>query len=301
VRLISARERRPLRILASDGEFHSFRRQAQRFVESRRIKLDTVPLEPHGDFTERFLAVARAGKYDLVFISHVFFKTGLVFAPLAELAALAAPETTWLAIDGYHGFMALPTDLSTFADRAFYIAGGYKYAMSGEGAAFIHAPPGFAERPEITGWYAEFADLEATPGQVGYARDGARFWGATFDPSGLYRFNAVRAMLAREGLDTAATCEHVAPLLQLLADGISQGQAGPLAEAELLNRSRAGRPGARFLALKHKNAASWRAQLLARDIVADARDDVLRLGLGLYHDPEDIERFCAAAADLRTT
>ena len=52
----------------------------------------------------------------------------------------------------------------------------------------------------ITGWYAEFEDLTLPPGSVGYANDARRFLGATFDPSALYRFIAVRRMLAENGL-----------------------------------------------------------------------------------------------------
>src|SRR5438874_2727845 len=36
--------------------------------------------------------------------------------------------------------------------------------MSGEGCAFLHPPPGFGERPPITGWFAEFEDLTLPPG-----------------------------------------------------------------------------------------------------------------------------------------
>ena len=91
--------------------------------------------------------------------------------------------------------MATPTDLSRVADRVFYMAGGYKYAMAGEGACFLHAPPDFCPRPVVTGWFAEFGDLSGPPGGVRYRRDGGRFWGATFDCSALYRFNAVRRVL----------------------------------------------------------------------------------------------------------
>jgi selenocysteine lyase/cysteine desulfurase len=157
LRIVSARAGRPLRILTGDGEFHSFRRQSQRWIESGRITLDTVPTGP--DFAGRLLAAARAGGHDLVFVSQVMFGTGQIVpaAALADLAALASPGGTWIVIDGYHGFMALENDLSAIASGAFYLAGGYKYAMSGEGVAFLHCPPGFGPRPEITGWYAEFA------------------------------------------------------------------------------------------------------------------------------------------------
>ena len=72
-------------------------------------------------------------------------------------------------IDGYHAFMARPVDLSAVAGRAFYLAGGYKYAMGGEGCCFLHSPPGWLPRPRDTGWYAAFGALGAAPSGVPYA------------------------------------------------------------------------------------------------------------------------------------
>ncbi|MEI9853057.1 MAG: class V aminotransferase [Sphingomonas sp.] len=240
VRLVSAIPRRPARILASDGEFHSFRRQAARWIEGGGATLDTVSVAG-GDFAGRFVAAARAGEYDLIFVSHLMYGSGLVFDRIADLAALARPEGPWVAIDGYHGFMAVETDLSGVADRIFYLTGGYKYAMSGEGVGMMHAPHGFAPRPEVTGWFAEFDDLELPPGAVGYRADARRFLGATFDPTGLYRFVAVRDMLREEGLTTAAINAHVAVLRGRLLAGLPDT---PLAEAELLNPPGNGAQGA---------------------------------------------------------
>jgi selenocysteine lyase/cysteine desulfurase len=284
VRLVSALPRRPLRILASEGEFHSFHRQAARWEEAGTTIVERVPLD-------RIVDTARAGGHDLVFVSHVQFGTGGVFDGIADLAAMARPEGPWVVIDGYHGFMAVETDLSAVADRVFYLAGGYKYAMSGEGCAFLHAPPGFGPRPEITGWYADFDDLSLPPGSIGYAPDARRFLGATFDPSGIYRFVAVRDMLAGEGLTTAAISEHVAGLRnRLLA-------AKPLAEARLLNPPGEG-PQARFLAFETPKAAEWKQLLAEEDIVTDVRGDVLRIGIGLYHDPRDVDRLLEALSRL---
>lgn len=280
VRLASALPRRPLRILASDGEFHSFRRQSARWEEAGTAIVERVPLD-------RIVERARAGSHDLIFVSQVQFGTGRVFADIDALAALARPEGPWVVLDGYHGFMALETDLSAVAERVFYLAGGYKYAMAGEGCAFLHAPAGFGPRPEITGWYAEFDDLSLPPGSVGYAPDARRFLGATFDVSGLYRFVAVRDMLRDEGLTTARIAAHVDGLrAQLLADL-------PL-DAELIN------PGspARFVALRSPNAARWKAALSAEDIVTDVRGDVLRIGFGLYQDSRDVARLIEALSRL---
>jgi selenocysteine lyase/cysteine desulfurase len=294
VRLMSAHPaRRPLRVLASDGEFHSFRRQAARWVEAGEIVLELVSVEG-ANFADRFSSQAARDEHDLILVSQVMFGSGAIFDGLGALAAIADPAGPWVVIDGYHGFMAIDIDLSAIANRIFYLAGGYKYAMAGEGVAFMHAPPGFGPRPVVTGWYAEFEDLSSHPGSVGYARDGSRFLGATFDPSGLYRFVAVRDMLAEEGLSTGTISRHVSTLRDTLLEGIAKTALG---SAELLNPPGDGRQ-ARFLAFRTPNAASWKAALSVQDVIVDVRGDVLRIGLGLYHDAADVDRLTEALAGL---
>jgi selenocysteine lyase/cysteine desulfurase len=293
VRILSAVDKPRPRVLANDGEFHSFRRQSARWAESGAITLETVASDD-GDFAEKFLARAKSGDHDLIFVSHVMFGSGRVFSGIEELAALARPEGPWVVVDGYHAFMAIEVDLSKVADRIFYLAGGYKYAMAGEGACFMHAPPGYGERPENTGWYAAFDDLALKPGQVGYAKDARRYAGATFDPSGLYRFNAVQQMLKREGLSVARTNAHIDPLLGSLAAELDETGLG---SARLLNPGVL-QPRARFLALESPRAKAWRDALEGANVVTDLRGDVLRIGLGLYHDETDIDRLIAVAHGL---
>ena len=298
VRLFSALDKTPIKLLTTDGEFHSMSRQRQRWEESGRVMADIIPVHPAETFDARFMQAATHHDYDIIFTSHVFFNSGHIFGGISELAELTSPDGPWVVIDGYHGFMAVPTDLSRVADKIFYLSGGYKYAMSGEGCCFMHAPQGYAPRPEITGWYAAFGDLVAPrKGGVGYTKDGGRFFGATFDPSGLYRFNAVRRMLSEQDLDTERMSQFVGTLQSQLASSIRKGEAGVLGTARLLNDISA-EYSARFLALEHKNAQSWKAELHAQNIITDVRGDVLRIGLGLYHDAEDIERLCAVAKTL---
>jgi selenocysteine lyase/cysteine desulfurase len=296
VRLFSARaENRPLDVLSSDGEFHSFRRQSGRWAEDARVRLRLVPCEPFETFTERYLAALAEKTPDISFLSHVMFKSGLRFDGVEAVASLARPDGMWAVLDLYHSFMALPCDFSAVAERVFLLGGGYKYAMAGEGAGFLHAPPGFAERPQNTGWFADFAAIEARQGEIAYGRDGGRFLGATFDATGIYRFNAVRAMLAREGLDTAAISARVDRLREMLTSAIAAGEAGALREADLLAPN-ASAPHPRFLSLRHPNATQWKAKLFEHNIVTDARDDVLRIGMGLYHDEADVAALCAGVA-----
>lgn len=297
LRLFSGLERRPARILSTDGEFHSFRRQGQRWEEAGEAEIVRVPLEPFDSFETRFLDAARGGQWDWIVVSQVFFRTGQRFSALEPLAELARPDGPWVLIDGYHGFMATPTDLGAIADGVFYTSGGYKYAMSGEGACFLHAPPGFCPRPVVTGWFAEFGALEGPPGGVGYRTDAGRFWGATFDFTALYRFNAARRVLDEAGLTTARIAEHAHDLMRRFQAAVVEGRAGALGEARLINPMDGVADRARFLAFQHPRAQAWRQALLDADVVTDVRDDVLRFGFGLYQDAEDVERLIRVSAE----
>ena len=284
--------RQPMRVLTSNGEFHSARRQFARWEEAGAAVVERIPAEPFDSLSDRFLDRARSGDHDFIFVSQVLFGSGRRFEHVNALASIGRPGGPWVVIDGYHAFMAVEAPLDGNAARsAFYVGGGYKYAMAGEGCAFLHAPPGFGERPPITGWFAEFEDLTLPPGSVGYRKDAMRFMGATFDASGLYRFNAVQRMLKENGLTTARISAHVTALQERLVDRIVGTVLG---NAELLNR-----PGdARFLAFRSPEAQRWSAELKARNCITDVRGDVIRVGLGIYHDESDVDAFAKLAADL---
>jgi len=297
-RLLSClpRDRVP-RILTDDAEFHSFRRQIERLAEEGLIALTVVPAEPFSDLTERLITAAKTGNPDMVFVSQVQFNSGHALTDLDKLVAgVSAPERL-VVIDGYHGFLARPTDLSGIADKAFYIAGGYKYAMAGEGACFMHCPPGFAMRPRDTGWYASFGALSGPQGGVAYAEAGWRFMGATFDPSGLYRMGAVFDWLDAQGLDAAAIHAHARALQAIVADGLARRPCGVLALENLVVPMSEPARG-NFLTFRHADAPAWHDKLAQAGIVTDLRGDRLRLGFGLYQNAADAQLLLERLARL---
>ena len=204
-----------------------------------------------------------------------------------------APDGPWVVIDGYHAFMAIDGRFAGARGGAFYLGGGYKYAMAGEGMGFMHCPPGFGPRPPVTGWFAEFDDLTAPPGRVGYRADAMRFMGATFDPSALYRFNAIRRMLRDEGLTTAA---HLRPCRRAPAPGARRARRhrarrGRTAQpARRPARTPASSPSAR------PRPAAWQRALADQGCVTDVRGDVLRIGFGLYQDEATSTALAASRA-----
>ena len=208
------------RILTSDSEFYSFTRQIARLEEDGLVAVERIAAEPFASFPQRFASAAHRGGHDLVYVSQVFFNSAATSGPLDDIAGAVGDDDALVVFDGYHGFMAVPTALTVSAGRAFYLAGGYKYAMAGEGVCFMHCPPGFAMRPRDTGWFAAFGALGGKgDGSVAYGADGTRFMGATFDPTGLYRQAAVFDWMDEIGLTVGAIHDHVLALQDSVSCG----------------------------------------------------------------------------------
>jgi kynureninase len=285
---------RPLRVLTSASEFHSFRRQTRRLQESGRLTVEEISATPWETFTERFAAAARASPWDLVWLSHVFFDSAFVVPDLEAICA-AAPAEALVCIDGYHAFCALPVDLSRIHQRAFYLAGGYKYAMSGEGACFLAIPPGCDLRPADTGWFASFDTLSSAPGAaVPYASDAFRFWGATFDPSGIYRFNAVMDWLLSTGTTIEEIHRHSVRMQKHFLDGLARLDRAALGVRHLAPL--AGAPRGNFLAFDVDDAEAVHARIAAEGVDIDRRARRVRFGFGVYHDEAEVERLLGAVA-----
>ncbi len=287
---------RPVRVLTTSSEFLSAARQLARLEEDGVVEVTRIPTQPFESFEARFAEVAGGAAFDLVFFSQVFFDSGFRVGDLAGIVDSVRNPEALVAIDGYHGFMAVPADLRAIASRAFYLAGGYKYAMAGEGACFLHCPPGYGLRPRDTGWYAGFSALEKGGGGVPYASDGSRFLGATFDASGLYRFNAVQDWLQSEGLTVDQMLAQVRGIERALLAALDRTNA-PIRSSDLFvpEEDRRGR----FLAFHTADAAKITAKLAAQNIIVDHRGDRLRIGFGIYHAADDALRLARALTSVR--
>lgn len=282
---------RPPRVLTTDSEFHSLSRQLARLEEEGLVEVTRIATQPHASCLARLVDAARAG-FDLVWVSEVFFSSGFALDGLEALAEAAGEAV--LVLDGYHSFMARPVDLSRLHARAFYTAGGYKYAMGGEGCCFLHCPPGWLPRPRNTGWYAAFGALAGPQGEVGYAADGWRFMGATFDPSGLFRQEAALAWFEGEGLTTAMVRDHAHALQARFVAGLGGTglEAGTLVVP--LDEPRRGN----FLTFDIPDAEGWQARLAAARIITDRRGTRLRFGFGLYQTGEEVDALLARIRHL---
>ena len=275
-------------MLSTAHEFHSFRRQTHRYVEAGRVLLQTVAGPPWETFAERFIAAAGSEPWDLVWISHVFFDSAFVVEALDAIVAAAPPEAM-VVVDGYHAFCSGAVDLSRIAPRAFWLAGSYKYAMGGEGACLLAVPPGCRLRPVDTGWFATFSTMTGPQGdQVPYSDDGFRFWGATFDPCGLYRLNASMEWLASTGTMHAAVRAHAHRMQDRFLAGLDRLALTELRTQDLVPPR--GTPRGNFLVFDVDDAEARYKRITAAGIGIDRRDRRLRFGFGVYHDDDQIDR-----------
>jgi selenocysteine lyase/cysteine desulfurase len=285
---------KPLTVVTTDSEFHSFHRQINRLCELTTVNVIRVPTEPFASFAQRFEAAVAAQPVDLVFFSQVFFNSGVGIKDLPALVqALDKVTDAMIVVDGYHGFMAVPTDLSAIAERIFYLAGSYKYAQGGEGCCFLAVPQGSDHRPIYTGWFAEFGELaNAKQGQVQYANNGYRFAGATMDCSALYRVLAVFELYQQQDLSVEKVQDYIQSLQYSFLALLDEMQHPLLNRTHLLDKQN--QQQGQFLTFRFaaEEVARIAAALKQQGIVTDYRGDRLRFGFALYHNAADYDLSC---------
>lgn len=268
------------RVVTSEGEFHSIRRQLDRLAEEG-LEVVRVPVGPPETLAER-MADQVDHRTAAVLVSSVLFASARIVPHLAAVADRCARDGVELLIDSYHHLNAVPFSLRAegLAD-AFVVGGGYKYCQLGEGNCFLRVPPGNRMRPIFTGWFSEFGTLaEAESGRVVYGEGADRFAGSTYDPTAHYRARAVFDFFDERGLTPALLRE------------VSQHQVGLLIERfdaldldpALVRRDReAALPEiAGFLALTSPRAAALQVALREVGVLTDSRGDVLRFGPAPY-------------------
>jgi selenocysteine lyase/cysteine desulfurase len=282
VRLLSALPLRTRpRLVTTDGEFHSIRRQLDRLEEEGLI-IDRVPEAPLESLTAR-LSRAVDDRTALVLVSAVFFDTGRIARGLVDVAAACRRHGSRLLVDAYHALDVLPFSL---ADQglgdAFVVGGGYKYCQLGEGNCFLRIPQDTELRPVVTGWFSEFTVLaDRQRGErVAYGQGGDRFAGATYDPTSHYRAVPVFEFFREQGLTPSLLREVSQHQIRLLASTFDALDLDPA----VLSRDRdcpLEEVGG-FLALRSPIAGTLVRRLRARGVWTDARGEVLRLGPAPY-------------------
>lgn len=302
VRFLSALplKKRP-KLITTDGEFHTIRRQLDRLAEEG-IEVVKIASIPAATLAER-LAKAADDRTAAVLVSAVLYTNAHIVPSLRAVLAACERVGAELLVDAYHALNAVPFSLKEERlEDAYVVGGGYKYCQLGGGNAFLRMPAACALRPVVTGWFSEFAELAEPPraGTVRYGAGPARFAGATYDPASHYRAAAVFTFFEDQQLTPARLRELSRHQVKLLASAFDALGFDP----SMINRDQSvplSGVGA-FLALRTPHAAQGSAALRARGVWTDYRGDVLRIGPAPYLTDRQLSAAMAALGDaLRKT
>jgi kynureninase len=285
VRFLSALplKKRP-KLITTDGEFHTIRRQLDRLSEEG-IEVVKVVSGPAATLAER-LADEVDERTAAVLVSAVLYTNAHIVPNLKATLEACERHGAELLVDAYHALNVVPFSLKKEGlERAYAVGGGYKYCQLGPGNAFLRFPADTTLRPVFTGWFSEFTDLSKAPsGHVEYGPGPARFAGATYDFTSHYRGAAVFRFFETQRLTPDRLRELSRHQVDLLAKtagfdpGVPQGASGG------------------FLAIPVSRAVEVQMALRKQKICTDYRGDTLRLGPAPYISDAQLTN---AATELR--
>jgi kynureninase len=284
------------RMITTDGEFHTVRRQIDRLAEAG-VEVVKAPARPVDTLAER-LAACLDSRTACVIVSSVLFETGEVVPGIDRLAASCRREGIPLLVDAYHHLNVLPFDVGAGLEDVFVTGGGYKYCQLGEGNCFLRVPPDVRMRPVLTGWFAEFESLEEhATGLVAYGPGARAFAGATYDATSHYRAAAVFDFFVQQGLTAAslhATNRHQVRLLKTEFERLDL-PAGVARVEPMPDERRGG-----FLAIRTEDAVALSRRLRERGLFTDARGTVVRLGPAPYLRDDQLREAVRVLGEMLT-
>ncbi len=291
---------RRCRLVTSDGEFHSLRRQLARLAEDG-VEVVRVPADPADTLAAR-MADTVDDRTSAVLVSAVLFETSRIVPDLGSLVEVCGRRGVELLVDAYHALGVVPLPIHELGlASAWIVAGGYKYLQLGEGNCCLRLPPHADRmRPVDTGWFAEFDALDAHDErpleQVTYRPGAWRFAGATYDPTSNYRAARVFRFFAEHGLSPAFLRQSYLHQLDVLARVFDALDAPD----DLVTRDRTTPPTAfgGFLVLRTPEARRLQQALRARGVSTDSRGPHLRLGPAPYLSDAQLESAIAALGEV---
>lgn len=270
------------RLVSTDGEFHTLRRQLDRLAETGRVEVVKIAATPADTLAERLIAELD-DRTAAVLVSSVLFGNAHIVPGLGAVATECRRIGAELLVDAYHHLNVVPFSIEREGlGAAFVVGGGYKYCQLGEGNAFLRVPPARDELlPVVTGWFSEFARLSERPGGgVPYGEGPARWAGATYDPTSHYRAARVFDFFESETLTPEllrAVSQHQIGRMMAAFDALDLDPAMIARDRSVPLAAIGG-----FLALASPWVAEVSQALRARGVWTDYRAHSLRLGPAPY-------------------
>lgn len=244
-----------IKVLTTDSEFYCFAPQVSHAINTPKIEIEKVQVDPFDNFEERFIEKMRNNTYDIIFFSHVFFNSGMAVKNLKAIVEAIKDDETMVVIDGYHSFMALPTDLSDIESRVFYLC------CFGKGEyCFFHVPENYTVNKD---WFVK----------------------PELDHEALYRLNAVLNLFHKENLTIEKIHAHIQFLQNNFREHLLSIDHNYLTEKNIMSVDY--NYHGHFLTFampSPEHAKKLHAKLLGHKIITEYRESKLHFGFGLYQN-----------------
>lgn len=276
------------KIIATDGEFYSLFRQLVRLKEEN-VHIEFISALPLSGCSER-IKDAIDEMTSAVFVSRVYFETGLINNELKEIADVCRSFGVPLMIDDYHGTNVVPISIRDMGlEDCYILIGGYKYLQWGEGNCFLRYPEECTLRPVITGWFASFSSLKGPRDsrKVQYDDGNMLFSGATFDGTSAFRGAAVVEFFDSEKItpkqlnklynEQTAYFKWLFIRKQFDTNTIDLVHQYPITN------------NGGFISLKSQKAGIYHDELKDKGVLTDYRGDIIRFGMAPYLTGRQIE------------
>ncbi|MBK6912537.1 MAG: aminotransferase class V-fold PLP-dependent enzyme [Ignavibacteriales bacterium] len=276
------------KLITTDGEFHTIRRQLDRLTEE---KIEIVKVDSKSPNVVELLMNKCDDRTAAVILSAVFFQSGVILPNLSELADFCKSKNIYLLVDAYHALNVIPFSIKEHRlESAFIIGGGYKYCQLGEGNCFLRFPKDCELRPVITGWFSEFTALahKKNSNEVIYGSGGDLFAGATYDPTSNYRAAEVFSFFEKMNLTPGFLREVSQHQINLLAGKFDELNLNERIISRNKNIDLKNIAG--FLVFTSKRASDICTGLNQRGVLTDFRGNSLRFGPAPYISDDQIQQ-----------
>ena len=260
------------RVLTTDAEFDSIDLILRVYRDKGRIELKALPFDSF-----------RLEPCELVVLSTVAFRTGIIFSGIEEVVRAAHSGGAKVLLDVYHHAGVLPLDLAAL-DADFAVGGSYKYLRGGPGACWLYVHPRHhGLRTLDTGWFAKedvFAYQRPEPPR--FAAGGDAWLEST--PPVLAPFQALAGLEITLELGVHRIREHnlaqkafLKSLLPLEGEDEDHGA---------------------FVTLRNVRAGALAAELEGKGVKTDSRGEYLRICPDYLNNRKELQSAAAQIAEL---
>lgn len=281
---LHAKLRRPVRVLATRGEFDSADFILKVYSKAGIVALDFVEPDRSGEvplYSAEKIA-AKVDGHDLVVVSQVLFETGQVLEDIDLIAEAAHQGGGLLLVDTYHSLGVIEVDMQA-AKADFAVGGCYKYLRGGPGACFLYLAPHIDNSdlmPLDTGWFAKqdvFGYQRSDEPQFAEGGDG---W-LESTPAIAPIYQALPGLRFYEAIGASRNRAYVLKRLEQIQLVFEDQGIG------LFKPSRLAEFGA-FALLSHPKAGDLVSALSQANVTVDARSGFVRFGPDVLTTDEEI-------------